>query len=160
MPVELYPSSAEHVWNPGRLERLRELVAAGLGSTAIAAELGVSRSAVCGARVRYRIPAPLPRGPRRGTSPFPVQGLPRVPESLPLPDLRDLVIEGVPLLEFAPASCRWPLPGPEDGVARRFCGAVQEPGSSYCARHHERSVERETIGLYVIVPLGKRARPG
>jgi len=38
------------VWSAETLARLRELVAEGLSSTAIAAKLGLTRNAVCGAR--------------------------------------------------------------------------------------------------------------
>ena len=39
------------------------------------------------------------------------------------------------LLELAPADCRYPYGGDEEGEAITFCGHIRRPGSSYCASH-------------------------
>jgi hypothetical protein len=155
------PVDSPFTWNPERVARLRELVATGMSSAAIAAVLHTLRSAVCGARLRHGIPTaprpprerqPEPARPARWTqtarsaastraawSIWPAS--PRLmPESLPEPDPLDLTIAGVPLLELETGDCRWPLPEPADGVARRFCGEPAGRGCAYCARHHVKSI--------------------
>jgi hypothetical protein len=112
------PVKSSFTWNPERVAKLRELVASGLSSAAIAVALGVSRGAVCSARVRYGI-VPTAR-PQRQRQPEPARparraaqstsarapwsiwpASPRLePEPLPPVDPFDLAIAGVPLIEL------------------------------------------------------------
>jgi hypothetical protein len=152
------PVKSSCTWNPERVAKLRELVASGLSSAAIAVALGVSHGAVCSARVRYGI-VPTAR-PQRQRQPEPARparraaqstsarapwsiwpASPRLePEPLPPVDPFDLAIAGVPLIELEAGHCRWPLPEPTDGITQRFCGEPAERGCAYCARHYMRSI--------------------
>ena len=170
MPVDLSPHIAQdsaRPWDDARVARLRELVAQGLSSSAIALKLDATRASVCAARSRYKVappavPVPVRRAPRPAVA-FPRAVARLFPVSpLPRPDPRDLKIVGVPLLELGVRDCRWPLLEPGDGVTRRFCGAPAAAGSSYCPRHRERSILRLEEDGAVLVdrnPAPRRPAP-
>lgn len=140
-------------WTDERMTLLRDLVAQGLTSSALAAALGVTRNAVLGKCHRHGIsvgggkPAPRPTpksGPRVSKSVAPPR--PRAPARPPAPRPTAIVAQ-VPVLRVAaPAAavglldlrfgqCRFPLGGSR-ARAVLFCGAPALTGRSYCEDHH------------------------
>jgi GcrA cell cycle regulator len=136
------------VWSAETLARLRELVAEGLSSTAIAAKLGLTRNAVCGARTRHHIPPPqplpkpksAPRHDRAPTARFRAlqRELPRPERPAPVRDPHPVGKDGVALVQLEWWMCRWPLPQ-SHGSAMRFCGQPAVTGQPYCGEHAQKS---------------------
>jgi len=127
-------------WTEENETRLREMWHDGKTTGQIAPILGCSKSAVCG-KVRR---LDLPRRTSRSTP-----HVPKVPEprregkqnwESSAPGLRELKLtefemKCVTFDELKPRHCRWPA---GDG---QFCGNDRKSGSSYCAGHHERSID-------------------
>jgi hypothetical protein len=105
-------SSVNQTWPAERVERLKELLAAGKDYRTIAGELGCSRSAVAGKVDRL--------GLDRGGAPISTfeerVGWERV------------VAKGCAWIEGDPKRADW-----------RWCGAPREAGTSWCARHLRRA---------------------
>lgn len=137
-------------WPPARVDKLRELWAAGYSASEIAGLLGVSRNAVLGKRRRLDLPQRRdarpntrgPRSPRVFLSPearalaaeqarLRRESLPLIPRELPTPP---------PSTEFrcdvwalTSTTCRYPY---GDGPFT-FCGAPVVNGFPYCQHHRE-----------------------
>jgi GcrA cell cycle regulator len=137
----------EATWTEERVRQLRSFVIAGLSTSQIAAEIGVTRNAVIGkihrlglarerpAAVATRMRAPRPRPTR-------VLRLLRAIREDAAPVIRLETLTTLPvestqrcsLLDLASGKCRWPLsdPGKADFG---FCGNDAIAGISYCVGH-------------------------
>ncbi len=121
--------TADKPWTPQRLAQLEQLWSAGATAQAIAAQLGVSRSAVMGKLFRLRKAAEKLARKQRGKK------------------------RGLSLFELTDKTCRWPI-GEPGSDKFHFCG---EPGADleldqpYCAQHRQRA--------YVAKPAKKPESP-
>lgn len=136
-------------WTDETFQRAAELRRKGVPYSEIATEIGChSRNAVIGKLKRAGLL------PKRGAG----NGDPRtraekmaaaaerrdsmaagaVPAAMDIP--HEPSKHAVALLDVQHHHCRWPLndPGPDF----LFCGAIKSTGSSYCERHHQRSLQR------------------
>ena len=140
-------------WTPERVEQLRTCVVNGLTCSQIAAEIGVTRTAIIGKIHRLGLtPLRSPGTPAR-TCP-PRAASPRFSQRkllrLMFAEAPSLAAEqanepaGVEstqrcsLLELAVGKCRWPVADPAGdhaGAVFVFCGNEAVRGFSYCAGH-------------------------
>ena len=122
-------------WTPDDIATLRALRAMGLSSSAIAARMGRTRSAVIGKMSRLGIPVPAKLIQRKLMEPkmqLPqfiktIFG-PRLPPAPPQP----LPPNPVTLFELEAGMCRYPV---NDVSPFLFCGAPQLEDCSYCVEH-------------------------
>jgi len=138
-------------WSSERIDQLKRCFQAGLSSSQIAREMGVTRNAVIGKMNRLGLSRPKdalakhqdhkraaklarPRRMRLNifaqrvmlTTAYPDQLL---GEAIPIHEGR-----GCTLLELGHGKCRWPIDGPgADDVF--YCGNEPLPGLPYCAGH-------------------------
>jgi len=139
-------------WTPELTERLVALTKAGDSGSAIAAKLGVTRSAVIGKVHRLgmqlgncrngngQIRTGRPQKPvltsfnkyrnRKAKSKPEFQKAP-----IPPPNVEDIPRKA--FAELSENDCRFPVNDPKDSDFG-FCGNSKIPGSSYCAAHHAR----------------------
>ena len=135
--------------NPTRVERLRELAAAGLKSSEIAAKLHITRNAVIGkcgrAGIKLLTPAPFhrvsgktvrkphyaaksPGRRKKRTKKHPLV------ERLPMRHTEERQDRPVVTnLYLSEPGCLWPMWA--DKPDGKFCGDVRTPGFSYCEVH-------------------------
>jgi GcrA cell cycle regulator len=155
-------------WTPERIESLRKLWAQGETAAAIAARLGLSRSAVLGKIFRLRLDSAETRRSKQGsrTSKTPKRPRPRAKAAAAGPQARpsltvadffarrrrgvrdeamqepvEAVSSKMTVLELTNTSCRWPHGRPGSGRFF-FCGAAGadlERGIPYCERHMRRA---------------------
>jgi GcrA cell cycle regulator len=143
-------------WTDAKEQRLRQLWAEGMQTSAIALALGVSRNAICGKRHRLgltprpnpnqsRPPAPplasapsAPKGPPRGARARPTSSPPAGPKpphkpatGQPRPALRPFLRDHHPTARHP---CCWPMGDPASADFR-YCDRESEPGRSYCLEH-------------------------
>jgi GcrA cell cycle regulator len=139
-------------WSSERIEELKRCFQAGLSSSQIAREMGVTRNAVIGKINRLGLSRPRdmatrqleqkraaklarPRRPRlhvfaqREMLTKAFSGPPALAEAIAIHEGR-----GCTLLELGHGKCRWPIDGP-DGEDIFFCGNEPVPGLPYCAGH-------------------------
>lgn len=141
-------------WTDTHIEQLKALLAEGLSSTAIAAEMGcgLTRNAIIGkvsrlGLVRPSRPSrpPKPRAPRIRTAAtktkLSIQGLGVAvlldAHSQPLPEETEIEIpveQRRALLELTEETCKWPVGDPA-AADFYFCGGVATPGKPYCCAH-------------------------
>lgn len=124
------------------VDRVVALASAGHTRSAIAAQVGLTRSAVCGLLHRLGIftPAPArPPKPARPTRPY----VRTAKASKPLPAVCEITDNpespGVSWNDLARPHCRWPVDGD------RWCGKVRTHGS-YCGDHFALAY-RPTVNL-------------
>jgi GcrA cell cycle regulator len=126
-------------WTDEKLALLRKLWSKGKTATAIAQQLGASKSAVLGKIFRLRLPTPPERPVSAETSPLAhrQKGRPlKTPE-------KPIVKRGKSLLELTNQTCRWPIGDPSK-QSFHFCGepgADLEQGIPYCERHSKRAYQ-------------------
>ena len=135
---------ASSPWTDERCEMLRRLWADGLSASAIAKQLGATRSGVLGKVMRLHL---TPRkssefkpGPPRPRAPKAIRKRPVVlpssappePEEKPPPPPKP---RRLTLLQLREHHCRWPV---EDNPFR-FCGAYRQSGASYCRYHQDKA---------------------
>lgn len=119
------------------VNRIFELRKTGLGTTAIAKEIGRSSRIVLKYIMRQAnefsardkvvnlVPSKEYKSPKRETyQSFAASG-------------------GVTLMELTPHTCRWPVGDPRHDDFR-FCGDYAEPGKVYCCQHHALAYYRTT----------------
>lgn len=134
---------------PEMIEALRRLVRRGMSSALIAQNLGLTRNTVIGLMWRNGMCSKDTRERRqprrvikqnRVTTPWRGHGKP-----LPALPLQTAAFSGVPgiarVAELEPHHCRWP-------ISHGFCGDRRAPGTSYCARHHEASIDKPEADGY------------
>lgn len=139
-------------WNSERIEQLKRCFQAGLSSSQIAREMGVTRNAVIGKVNRLGLSRPKdalaktleqkraarlarPKRPRLSifaqhrilTKAYP--GAQPAGEAIPIYSGC-----GCTLLELGRGKCRWPIDTP-DGNDVYYCGSEPVPGLPYCAGH-------------------------
>lgn len=120
------------MWTPANLTLVRDRWAGGYTAGQIAAELGVTRSAVMGVISRHHYQQPPKTKPRpQPLLPKPANG--RIPPAPPPPTP---AAERLTIWQLEEHHCRWP-----DGEQApfRYCGQNKISGSSYCAMHHRRA---------------------
>lgn len=107
-------------WTPERIKHLKKACQQGKTLTAIAKEMGVSRTTVTEKikALNIVIKDNKKAAPKAAPVPAPVD-----PE------------KGLSLLELKYNSCRWPIKHTA-GEGIRFCGATALLGKSYCAKHY------------------------
>jgi GcrA cell cycle regulator len=141
--------SACSPWTDERCEMLRRLWADGLSASAIAKELGATRSGVLGKVMRlgltHRKSSEFKPGPprpkviaRRAVTQEekpPPRPLPP-PEPEPEPEPTPPKPRRLTLLQLGEHHCRWPV---EDYPEFRFCGAKRQSGETYCAYHRDKA---------------------
>jgi GcrA cell cycle regulator len=140
-------------WSEHRIEQLKRCFQAGLTSSQIAREIGVTRNAVIGKLSRLGLSRPrnvatsqleLRRGaklmrPRRARLNLVGQNdVLMTAFSALAPQAEDIAVpaggRGVTLLELSHGKCRWPIDRPDaDDVY--FCGSEPVAGLPYCAAH-------------------------
>lgn len=124
-------------WTPSRVDRLSVLWREGRRASLIAVELGCSKNAVIGKAHRLDLPQRLP-------TPRPHVRRPRLPLSVFAPIIAPLIrreqSDAVTLLDLRPGQCRWPEG--DRGFYTFPCDRRQEFGSSYCAEHLERTLNK------------------
>jgi GcrA cell cycle regulator len=122
-------------WTPERIDRLTALWTSGATSYACAAELGVSRSTICGKIRRL--------GLLRCDQPF---------QETPAPRLMSLPASGAAaaVLSLRTGRCKWPIGHPTDATFRFCCERVWGQGQPYCSVHH-------AIGTVVATATHRRA---
>lgn len=144
-------------WSDERVERLKELWAAGGSASQVARVIGggATRSAVIGKVHRLGLPlrqeawrgqgngSPRPRPP---TPPKPA-----APAQPPPEPLEALVLDGgahVTILTIGDKLCRWPIGDPMV-PGFHFCGRAPQAGSPYCDGHARRAYQPKvsTAGL-------------
>lgn len=117
-------------WSEERIAALRQLTAAGLSAAQIAAQLGITRNAVCGKWLRDRGPNVAPR-PRVAPKPKP-KPAPIMRPAVPVPDVAPVSLN-IDIMALTSTTCKWPV---NDGNPYRFCGADKPAeGSPYCPYH-------------------------
>ena len=139
-------------WSSERIEELKRCFQAGLSSSQIAREMGVTRNAVIGKMNRLGLSRPRdtatrqleqkraaklarPKRPRlhifaqREMLTAAFSNPPILGESIAIHKGR-----GCTLLELGHGKCRWPIDGP-GGEDIFFCGNEPVPGLPYCAGH-------------------------
>ncbi len=139
-------------WSSERIEELKRCFQAGLSSSQIAREMGVTRNAVIGKMNRLGLSRPRdtatrqleqkraaklarPKRPRlhifaqREMLTAAFSSPPILGESIAIHEGR-----GCTLLELGHGKCRWPIDGP-GGEDIFFCGNEPVPGLPYCAGH-------------------------
>jgi GcrA cell cycle regulator len=137
-------------WTDERVERLKTLLADGLSSSQIAADLGTTRNAVIGKVTRLGLMRPAkvriqhaPRAPRvrirnQGNAGFVVVRQPKIePEPfIPLEEIEIPVAQRRTLQQLQDRHCRWPVGDPQDEDFY-FCGGEMGPGACkpYCRAH-------------------------
>jgi GcrA cell cycle regulator len=138
-------------WSSDRIEQLKRCFEAGLSSSQIAREMGVTRNAVIGKMSRLGLSRPRDliakqlqqkhAKPARSRRPrlnifaqhqilaTAFSATATLGEAIPIHSGR-----GCTLLELGQGKCRWPIDGPgaEDIF---FCGNEPAPGLPYCAGH-------------------------
>lgn len=120
-----------HIWTDAKVERLKEMAAAGISYAVIGAEFGVSKSAVSGKVGRLK----LWHG--HGSRP-PVIVTLRHGRARPVARRQSHPVAGeflgISVFDFAPGQCRFPRTN--DAGVHLFCGQPQKAGSSYCPACH------------------------
>ena len=139
-------------WSSERIEELKRCFQAGLSSSQIAREIGVTRNAVIGKMNRLGLSRPrdaiakqleqkratklartkrprLPIFTQRAMLTAAFSAPPGVGETIAIHEGR-----GCTLLELGHGKCRWPIDGP-GGEDVFFCGNEPVPGLPYCAGH-------------------------
>lgn len=129
-----------------RLARVRDLDAAGLDATAIASELGVSRTAIIAMTRDAKSPL-LNSGPRARIMPR-FEVLPDLPpETWLRPHDGPVLADG----------CEWPIE--VDGKPAGKCGAARSR-RSYCAHHHALAYQPSSAGRVLeVAEKAMRRRP-
>jgi GcrA cell cycle regulator len=139
-------------WSSERIEELKRCFQAGLSSSQIAREIGVTRNAVIGKMNRLGLSRPrdavarqleqkratkLARPKRPRLPIFTQRAILTAAFSAP-PGLGETIAihegRGCTLLELGHGKCRWPIDGP-GGEDVFFCGNEPVPGLPYCAGH-------------------------
>jgi hypothetical protein len=116
---------------PEVVDRITSLAVAGLTRSAIASQVGLTRSAVCGLLHRLGIFTPAPRKPprlERTKRPYIRMAKPSKPEPRIISKEKSINSPGVAWCDLAGHHCRWPLDG------ARWCGKAKREGS-YCSHH-------------------------
>ena len=155
-------SAKRATWSSERIEQLKRCFHAGLSSSQIAREIGVTRNAVIGkmnrlglSRPRHAIAGAIATPEQRGAGPararaartwragrarldiFVQHDMLTAAFPQPQPRVEDIPIHngcGCTLLELGQGRCRWPIdtPGSADF---RFCGNEPVKGLPYCPGH-------------------------
>lgn len=154
-------------WDDEKIERLRCLVAAGMGETTIARQFTehyktpFTRNAIIGARFRYKIAcsrsinkpkrtkeqqlhsrsAMTKIQHRRAAGNQGVEAVPELVEPEPAPhDLEIPMTQRCTLLELDKTRCHWPV---GSGADLFFCGAAKPDGvrHPYCAHYAQRGTD-------------------
>ena len=126
-------------WTPERIAELTRLWNAGLTTSEIGMQLGISKNAVVGKAHRLHLsarPSPIKRSgrPRLAVRPM----VPRLPVAsgahvhAPAPKPRPVVVPRV--VELSNHACRWPIGHPGE-AGFHFCGAQAAAGRPYCTSH-------------------------
>jgi GcrA cell cycle regulator len=134
-------------WSGRRIGLLKELWAAGMTATDIAARLRISRAAVLGKMFRLRL-GPV-RGAKLSKTKPDAASLGRrrrgrryaEVEIKPAAPVAPAIARGKTLFELTNHSCRWPIGSPGT-PGFRFCGeagADLENARPYCERHAKRA---------------------
>ena len=153
-------AQAGETWTAERLELLNKLRGEGLSASQIAAELGVTRSAVLGKchrlglarKASTKVSSPCSQQPSRPLDP-PTTAEPAMepgPKPVtntathqPAEQLRghsrpveagSLGPKGLTIMELREGTCRWPLGDPTTPEFR-YCGGGAVLGLPYCAHH-------------------------
>jgi GcrA cell cycle regulator len=167
-------AQAGETWTAERLELLSKLRSEGLSASQIAAELGVTRSAVLGkchrlglarkASTKVSSPRsqqasrpldpPATAEPAMEPGPKPLTNTARhqpaeQPRELSRPvEAGSLGPKGLTIMELREGTCRWPLGDPTTPEFR-YCGGGAVLGLPYCAHHaqiaYQPSVERKRL---------------
>ncbi len=163
--MTLSPTFGCHGWPAQAIEILEKMRAAGASNKAIAAALGISRSAVGGKARRLRVPRAddvrysfnprhrkpqLPRAQAPKAKRVRPPRLPKMaaPEPAPLPPC-----DPVPLLALLPWHCRSPVKarGP-DGLAmccgQKVTSRLNGAPSAWCEEHYRLYVDLERMERY------------
>lgn len=131
-------------WSPQALEMLTKRRSEGASADMIAAELGVSRSAVA-AKIK-RLNLPLAEGVRPNFNEHSVRSRTKKSQS-PIPRVVEEVLpkrESIPLKLLMNWHCRSVEGQGTDGLAV-FCGAPQQVNSSWCPEHHRLFTDPERM---------------
>jgi GcrA cell cycle regulator len=133
---------ASSPWTYERCEMLRRLWAEGLSASAIAEQLGATRSGVLGKVMRlgltHRRSSEFKPGPPRPKAiARRVVTQEKKPPAPPEPELEPQPPKPrrLTLLQLREHHCRWPV---EDNPFR-FCGAYRSSGETYCAYHRDKA---------------------
>jgi GcrA cell cycle regulator len=127
-------------WTPERINELTKLWNAGLTTSEIGMQLGISKNAVVGKAHRLHLsarPSPIKRSgrPRMAMRPM----APRLPVSpavagAPAPAPRTRHVAPPRVVELSNHACRWPIGHPgEQGF--HFCTERAVVGKPYCSEH-------------------------
>jgi hypothetical protein len=118
---------ATNSWPAQRLEKLKQLAAAGYSSKIMAELLGVTKNAIIGMARRNGIPLLAKR-----------KGAPtkkRKPKPKPEPLIKVPVVRPK-IWEARRGQCRWPMWDMGEKIENKlYCGQPIEAGSSYCEEH-------------------------
>lgn len=145
--------SDRFAWTDANVGRLKTLLAAGLSSSQIGADLGTSRNAVIGKKLRLGLCSPLSQAElraradqrrvvtRRRRNQIVVSHVRLKPVQIPEPVAPSLEFK-VTLFDLANNHCRYPLWGVDTPTAEKFfCGSPTVnviEGVSYCPFHNRR----------------------
>jgi GcrA cell cycle regulator len=126
-------------WTEQRINEFRDLWAAGLTAAQIAAQLGVTRNAVLGKRMRLKLPERLrapPATARNRPKRLYARKYPSIKYRERPAEVVFEVAQSVPcsLIELDTTRCHWPVGEPENPDFH-FCGGAAECGS-YCGFHY------------------------
>lgn len=144
----------QKAWNESDLARLKQLWEAGLSTSAIGKEMGISKNAVVGKAHRIGLPgkpSPIIRGKYRPPAHLwrPVKTLPPMPAPPPLPAIVEPPARPKPVLVERPKVVPIPPPAPKSrfrscqfvdghrGSFRFTCDDQPFGSSAYCERHHQ-----------------------
>ena len=153
-------AQAGETWTAERLELLNKLWGEGLSASQIAAELGVTRSAVLGKchrlglarKASTEVSSPRSQQASRPLDPPATAELAMEPGPKPVTNTAShqpaeqprghsrpveagsLGPKGLTIMELREGTCRWPLGDPTTPEFR-YCGGGAVPGLPYCAQH-------------------------
>lgn len=145
-------------WTTDKVDRLKILVADGLSSAKIAAQLGCSRNAVIGKVIRMKgavgrlgIAGPRLKQARPAAAARPAAGPVRV-AAIAVPKEQIAAAPSpvapeprmLPLTALTEQTCRWPVGDPKT-EAFGFCGHGAHGRSPYCAHHTAVSVSEHRL---------------
>lgn len=132
-PASIHSRKPPAQWRIEQIEQFRTLHGQGWSGEAIAKMVGMSASAVYAKAFRLGVSFKASAAKRQRERP--TRSTARTP-------IFDLPVEhtphAIPIIDLESYHCRWPVGGA--GKNTLYCGIAQEANSSYCARHHDRSV--------------------
>jgi GcrA cell cycle regulator len=133
-------------WTDERVEQVTALWAEGYSFLQISEKMNCTRNQVAGKITRERLPWPAVKQPKT-MHPYTPRGRP-APRPKPVqvwsaPSLLEIHTGSrhLSLMDLEPHHCRWPIGDPRTADFY-FCAADRLEDRSYCARHHNKAIQR------------------